>query len=352
MTSTLGPNSLETLPASGPPPKSRVRDASAALSIVMELSRANQARNRKWTLLQGMLDGNPPFSSAELRNSGQAFRSNFASLEGKSLSSAACTPFYELFSGGRTLAEVTLDLPINATPPPDVANRIVSEEFDRRLKEHPSLQIQIWQLLWDYVNFGRAHLMWEDETGWEFKQIKFARVLFPDSTDIDTEHWDYFVIRQEVPIHWLWQRIRDEKSAEARGWNVDACREAIRLAVPHDNAHGWHDYMRIQQDLADNDLYVSSKSRNIKLANLFVREFSGDWSWMVMVEDAMSSSTSGGAANAVAQNQAGVTMQTGPSFLFRKTGAFEAVEQFLLALCKHGFLLYRGVGGETSGRHA
>lgn len=324
MAQTFVPPILETLPDTGAPPKARVKDAASAASIVFSMIQGNQERNRKWTLLRGMLDGNPPYSASKLRSSGQAYRSNFASLEGKSISNNAKTPYYELFVGGKTFAEVKLATDESNN---EELGRKTTEMFDRRLKEHPNFQIQMWKLLDDFVNFGRGHLVWEEHDDWKFRQIPFDRVLFPDATDVDVSLWDYFMVRQEVPVHWLWSRIKEERVAAARGWNIEACRKAIQLALPDDPERGWTDYMRVQQELKDNDLYLSSKAHKVKIANLFVREFSGEWSWMIVMESGLSGTSIGQVESQVMKS--GKPDGAGQAFLFHKIAAFPEIKQFM-----------------------
>lgn len=325
---------METLPAVGSPPKARVRDASSALAIIYNLIQGRQESNRKQALLQGMLGGNPPYSQSALRSSGQAYRSNFPSLEGKSIAISAMTPFYDLFASGKTYADVKLH---RANSNDQVTqeqlsewSRIVTAEFDRRLKSDTTIQIQAWKLIYDFVCFGRGHVFWEKPTEWAFRQVPLSRVLFPDATNVDPGLWDYFAVRQEVPVHWLWSRIRNEKVAADAGWNIEACRQAIRGAVPDDPERGWTDYLRVQQELQDNDLYVSSRSSVIKIANLYVKEFDGRWSHLMVCENFLQGQYSTGQArSAVGQQMPTTNPEGGTEFLYRKTGAYGSTDEFI-----------------------
>lgn len=293
----------------GEPPKTRLRDAQSARTISTRLIQSNLERNRKWAVLRGMLDGNPPYSSAKLRATGQAYRSNFPSLEGKSLLGSAKTPFYELFSGGKTQIWVSLE-----GERADQDSRVVTEEVERRLGEWNGFHQQMWKMIDDFVAFGRGHFVWENDREWKFQHVKFSRVLFPDGADVDSSKWDYFLVRQEVPVHWLWGKIKNKKSAESVGWHTQEVVRSIERAAP---TYPWGqtiDYMAVQQAMADNDINVSAQSEVVAIANLFIREYDGSWTWVIIDER-----TDGGTRG----------VQSDGGFLFRHQDAFKEISHYL-----------------------
>src|SRR5678816_2093370 len=98
----LAPNTsghaLQTLSDTGAVPDTRVRDAAAALSEITLILDANKTRLRRWAMLKGMFDGNPPYNPSSLRAGGQSFLLILPPPKSTLLRSSGCAPYYDLFS--------------------------------------------------------------------------------------------------------------------------------------------------------------------------------------------------------------------------------------------------------------
>lgn len=309
---------LLTLDAAGRPPKSRLDDAASVLAVVEQHRKASEERNAKAANIKGMFDGNPPFNPGKLRTNNMAYYPNFNTLEGKAYASSAKVPYYDLFSGGTTYVEVSLELPTDDTGGDTEANasRIVTEELDRTLRDHVAFETTMWKLIDDFVKFGKGYLMWPDATDWRFKRIAWHRVRFPNDTDVDMDEWESFSVVRHYTVHELYNRIRNRQRAEAAGWNVDNVIEAIRTACrikPEDV----NDWIGVQQQLRDYDLAVDARSDRVETATLYVREFDGRWSQFIVLTGATLTAQRTGVAKA----------KTG--FLYRRVGLYERVNHII-----------------------
>lgn len=141
---------LESLPEKGPAPKSRIGSAQQAREIVANLIHANAERNRQNAKIKGMMDGNRPFNPAALRNAGQSHRANVNFLEGKAAISSAMAPYYDLFTGANYYASIDCDYG-------DDEDRqrysfIITEEFDRLLRDFRAFDFRMKSLIYDFVD--------------------------------------------------------------------------------------------------------------------------------------------------------------------------------------------------------
>lgn len=272
---------LENLSPAGKPPKMRLSDPHEAHTIVSTLIEASRERVRLATMVEGMFNGNAPYSPSKLRTASQTWRSNFSTLEGKAHRSAALAPYYDLFASVPWLANVECEYGSAVEQP--MFSRIESEEMDYTLRAWPSFEPVMGSMLSDFVGQGKGFLMWQNKYDLRFRYVKQTRVLVPDASSVDPDEAYLIVVRQNQPVHKLWETVRNQASAKAMGWNVEAVLDAIRNATP-DDSNDAMDYERVQQKLRDHDMLEAARSTVVKVAHLFVREFGGKWSHMMIDE--------------------------------------------------------------------
>ncbi len=275
---------LVTLSASGTPPKARLSNATMASDIFWNLHDAAQPRLARAAIIRGMFDGNPPYNPTKMRNSARAWEPNFNTLEAASRLEAAKVPYYDLFSTAPLYASCDTDVegPVDAT----AASRVRSDAFDTMLRSYDGFDIQFWTMLDDFVAFNKGFLWWPRPDSWHFKRLPWHRVLFPQGTSSDPDEWELFAIEHRWPAHKLWGFIADEKASTVAGWNRAQVIDAIRRAAPEDIGREWNDPMQVQKAFRDCDFWQSARIGVVRSASIYVREFNGTWSrMMIQVED-------------------------------------------------------------------
>lgn len=310
--STTG-TGLSTLSESGTPPKSRIENFQAACGLVEQLRHDNEGRNAMGAKIRSMFDGNPPFNPAKLRSAGMSYYPNFNTLEGKAYGASAKVPYYDLFSSAPHHVEVSLELGVGNEAIEAYHSRCVTEELDRTLKDWSAFDPTMGKLIDDYVKFGKGYLMWPDPVSWKFKRIAWHRVLVPSDTDVDLSEWEYFAVLRNFNVHELYNRIRNPETAARSGWKREAVLAAIRTASKIDPANT-QDWVGVQQQLKDHDLFVSTGPDRVETAFLFVREFSGKWSQMVVP---------------LGGYDKGKAKDGDAGFLFKKTGLYDKLENVI-----------------------
>jgi hypothetical protein len=276
---------LAPFPSDGPPPSRRIASAASAQQLVALLWQANESRSLRNAAIQGQLDGNPPYSPTKMRAAGRAGDPNFNTLEASALLDTALVPYHDLFSGDRHYTRIITNM--GEGEDKVTMSRIISEEVDRTLSRWKNFDFQMQQMQRDFVAFGRGYLAWDNEASWRFRKVAQHRVMVPDSSEIDLDRFEGpLVILHKWPVSALWSMVRDKAHAREVGWNVNEVMKAIALAIPTDPATPM-DPIGVQQQLKDNDLYVSAKSSTVQTATIYMKEFSGKWSeYMVMRERA------------------------------------------------------------------
>ena len=263
----------------GKAPKSRVDDFQAALTIVEDLRRASEPRNLKAARILGQFQGNPPYNPQRQIAAGMKGFANFNTLEAKAYLSSALVPYYDLFASAPNQIEVTLDQrDLNLR---DDWSRITTDELHRSVSSSTWFELNIWKMLHDYVGFGKGFLVWPDNVTHRFKRVSWDRVLFPDQTDVDPQEWEYFACIWHYNAHDLYRRVRNAERAKSMGWNTEATLYAIQTAAKYEPSN-LNDWVGIQRQLHEHDLMADSQCDKIVTAWLFVKEFDGRWSWMVI----------------------------------------------------------------------
>lgn len=268
-------------------PKSRLTNANTAQQIYWNTHQANLGRNNYGAYLQGVCDGNPPYRQSSLRASGQGWRANFSNMESKARKDAAKTPYYDLFASGPTYAEVRTEVVDRLTA--DDASGIITEEFHLMLEEWSGFDMNVWKMIDSFVGFGRGWLFWPQTDIWHFKSLPWWKVRFPDGTDVDMAEWSLFTVQHDYDPVNLNSYIRDTKTAEAAGWNPKRVRQAITNATPSD-PNSSQDQMAVQQMITDQDIQLMYRGSTVQAASVFVREFDGTWSRMIVETGATSNS--------------------------------------------------------------
>lgn len=320
---------LQTVSESGQAPVHRIKDAQDAVALVSELVSANRERSRTNAKIKGQLDGNPPYSPDKLRNAGQAYRANINFGEAKASLSTGLAPYYELFSGATYYYNVQTDFggPEDKT----YFSGIITEEFDRMLKAWDGFDPKMQMMLHDFIAFGKAFLFWSNTKCWRFSFIKQWKVLVPDGTDADLEEAEVIVLREKMFSHKLWGFIKDKDAAKDAGWNIEATVKAIYNAFP-EKATGdmQYSYEFVQQKFKDRDLTEGTRSSTIPVAHVFVKEFDGKVSHLIVCEDSQ-----GGSKN---------TMPT--DYLYKGYGKYDSFKQMI---CPFFFEVLDGSWNGASG---
>ena len=261
---------LENIDDSGTPPKARLSSAEAVVDLVKMLTRADDERSRVRAKVKGIVDGNPPYSAAQLKRTGQSYRTNVNFREAEAFFSIALTAFYDVFSETPTYATIKTNVGTDAERVQ--YSRVITEEFDRLQKNDNEFDYTMQLSQHEMVLFGSGPLTFENPTSWKARAIKSGDLLIPENTRSNPNDWEVAVVRRRYQAHELYAYIRDTASATTVGWDVEATRKAIIQSGPENyqrhNNWEWH-----QQKIRNNDLHYSAQCSLINAAHVYVREY-------------------------------------------------------------------------------
>lgn len=262
-------------------PLSRIGSASQASQFVQSLISEEDERSDRRTQMQGMFDGNQPWSPTLLREKGQGHRTNFNLRESEGAIDSAKTPYYDLAFEVPRSANVTMYVEEAEAQLLFEWSEGMSDEYHEVLDRWDGYD-QVMQLQqWEMVTFGIGPTFWPHPLDWRDEAIKIGRVLVPMRTRASVDKLEVFVILHRFRVDQLWKFIKNESSAKSEGWNPKLVKKEIAKAGKEGTVSGGHGARgeRYQQALRHGDLfYAITQSEDVRVASIFVREFSGKFS--------------------------------------------------------------------------
>lgn len=256
-------------------PRERISSADAARSILTNLLQEDNLASAKRAKVQGMIDGNSPYSEDKLRklNLESTVNVNWGHLEAKI--EQACIPYFDLLTSVEHYAQVSCGYGKDLSRRREYSS-IISEEFDRMLKKNKSFLPQNLMMHRNLVTWAKSCMGFTDAIDWRARNFDASNVITDRFASIDSETWEYAFLLETWYVTDLYEKIRDSENAESLGWSVENSRQAIIHAhrrKQDDPLRPWEWY---QTELRNNGLYHSQvASRVIEIGHLFIRDFDG-----------------------------------------------------------------------------
>ena len=257
------------------PPKSRVQDAGSVRSMLYTLIDDDQIASFRRAQIQGIIDGNSPYSDQQLREVGQGDRMNVNWGHAESKVEAAVIPYFDILTSVAAYATCKTKYG-NDMAKREEWSRIITEEFHQLLaKTNPGFLAQHQIAHKQLVIHGQACMYWPDGTDFKAKAIDPWSLVVPKGAGVDQDDWEFCYILDEMYCEELYRYIENPEAAKRGGWDVEECQEAIMDARvdEQDQRRPWEWY---QKEMKLNALYYSyAKSKIIKVAHMFVKEYDG-----------------------------------------------------------------------------
>jgi hypothetical protein len=257
------------------PPATRIDSAGSARSMLYTLQDDDQIASYRRSQIQGIIDGNPPYNDQQLRELGQADRINVNWGHANAKVEAAVIPYFDILTSVGNYAT------IKTAHGKDMGkreewSRIISEEFHKLLDAtNPGFLANHQVCHKQLVIHGQGCMYWPDGRDFRAKAIEPWNLVVPKGTGVDQDNWEFCYILDDMYCEELYRYIQNEEAAKRGGWNVEQCQEAIMDARvdQQDQRRPWEWY---QRELRNNGLYYSyAKSKIIKVAHMFIREYDG-----------------------------------------------------------------------------
>lgn len=265
---------LQTLlPPDAQVPETRMQNAREAQDKVRRLIDADLKRAKKRSLVQGLIDGNPPYRQSKLNQLGRkdALNVNFGTAASYI---EQCTGiFQDLFAEAPTNFVIHTGFGDNLEQREEWS-RQMTEIADDVLNEDPR-----WQFLFQnsqryMVMHGCGPLLFETPTAVLPRWVPTGDLKVDELAESETSYWEFACILCRYKPHELFDFIRNPEAAQKVGWRVKYTRWAIMNAVPLRQTSGiTRDWEFYQTELKTNAMNSFDDANVIKVAHCFWREF-------------------------------------------------------------------------------
>ena len=305
---------LQTTDEKGNAPESRIKDCVAARSLIDKMREMDDIRARKRALVQGLIDGNPPYDQEELKRLGQGQRSNFNPRDAEGHIDARKTSYYTILTNVPCLVEAVCEISDPQDSNMDYG-KILAARMDEMLRKWSGFTLNMKLHQSEMVKFAVGPVYFPNETTWKYKAIKHGSLLIPNDADASVDTLEMCCLKSKFRAHELYRLIATkEKEAASKkdGWDTDLIKLALmrsnRTVQPKDGSYSTSQYEEVQQMMKNNDYYYSyGVCDPIYVYHLMVKEYNGKVSHYIMTSEE-------------ADNE----------FLYQKIDRYESMEKFII----------------------
>lgn len=311
---------LKTLNPDLSVPETRMKDAQAVQDFFRRCIDDDEKRSKKRALVNGLVDGNPPYRRGDLLKANRADACNVNWRISSSYLESATGAFYDLCSEAPGFFSIQTKFGETQQDRDDYS-RIMSEEADRILSMDPVWDYQMQQSIWNMVLHGCGPMLFEDSYKILPRAFQCGDLKVPEFTYSDTYYWEVCGVQCVYYPPELYDFIKDEKAATAMGWDVEYTKRVIEAAMDIRQTAGiQYEWEQYQAELKNNTLAYYDNSKICRLVHVLWKEFDGRITQAIVERDSVS----------------------GPhvAFLFRSVGRYEDFRQVI-----HPMYFDRGNGG-------
>jgi hypothetical protein len=261
-----------------------IESVHAARAIHMRYRQDHAKRIYLYSLIQGLIGGNPPYDPIELRQHGLAHISNFSTLDGTSLYEKAGLAYWNLLNQTEHIVKFKLKLPGDVPEIGEVSNwqDIMSRNWDYVIRQWPSFTAQMNMLSAQLVLFGVSPVIWPDERDWQFEVTEISKFFIEDMASTDIAKHTGVCIESYTTIQELFEIYENFKDSDPKDdsipWNVNELKELIvHISGGRDRTtSSWPDMLELKRkyqngDCASGTLFTDS----VRLVTLLYKEYDG-----------------------------------------------------------------------------
>lgn len=266
---------------------SRIKDAYEASFIATQLLTEDDTASQNRAMLDGMIDGQPPYNQDDLDKEGQFDRINISTKDATALERQARDSYYDLLTSVDRFADSSVDYG-DSTQKPRWA-RDIWLEVTRTIRRWGSFNPRMQNLHTQYVRHGVAIAFWEDESNWQFRTCGLEDFKIRRNTQADESEIEVAMIRVPYTISKIWQYIKDPEMAELAGWDIEQAQE-LMLGFVNDveakankgQEKAYANWEALERQIKENDLRFGSEDYHLYLYHMWSQEFDGTISHVII----------------------------------------------------------------------
>jgi len=264
--------------------------------IVYEKTRNQHVRRSGiYAHIQGMFDGNPPYSKSKMYRAGKEDLSNLSMRDGEAILEANALIFWSLINEVEFLANIVTtigqlkpDKNLEMRPQTDYVasetqyssneapyySRVISEEFDKTVRAWPEFENNMAQKQVDMLKFGNSWSFFPDEDDWRWQAVDVWKFLVPDRTRNNIGSVTMAFAETIMNPQELWE-ICESGSKE---WDCGLLKEFLWQKSSFYGDEGYSDMCaeEFQRQIRNGDIYCEDAyNEDIALIHALGQEYNG-----------------------------------------------------------------------------
>jgi len=270
---------------SGSPAPRRLATPAAADTIFEQLLDEDSEDALRRATLQGMIDGNNPYSDDELEDSGLGHITNVNFMTMRANLDARAAAAHELFVEVPTAIECYPKAP-GAIANPDIYHwcSIVAEEFSQTLEEWRGRHEALDLVVRESDAYGIGYMLFENEWEWRPKAYRRGNLLMDPKASVDVNDNEIYMIRGEMQAADLFELLDDEEVARNAGWKPSYIKQLLVQVFREKGENGDSDddfqqspWESLQHRYRNNDPeYQSRQFDRVRVVHILVQEVHGE----------------------------------------------------------------------------
>jgi hypothetical protein len=263
----------------------RISKVSEARGLFDQIRREYEQIGRARAKIAGLVDGNRPYNSVDLRREGLGWFPNINTREAENILREQAAGFWELEMEVPSL--ITLKIAdaelMGANLPYNDWIGVIEDEYTRLVKGWFGYELNRIMGVREKLLFGLSAHYWEDDYDWRFKTLKASNIYVPSDAESDISRLDMFFVWHAYRLYEIMDLLEEPEGAGDAGWNVGALKKIVKdmlfKKLTPEERYRLSSFEAIQQEYKDNSFeasYVTLDS--IPVVDLFVRERSDKWS--------------------------------------------------------------------------
>lgn len=266
--------SLATLNPDGSVPETRMSNPASVQNVVRRFYDNDTRRNWKRARVNGLYDGNPPYSASKLRDEGRAERCNANWGTGRSYIESGVGAFYDLAT--EAPGHFSLEVDHGNFEQRTAWARILMTEADRVINNDGAWDYELQLSQTEMVLHGCGPLFFENPFSVLPRVVHCGDLKVPERTRACTKYWEIASIDLDYYPSELYEFINDPEAAGTVGWDVEHTREVIQKAMnltqQDGRTYNWEFY---QTELKNGSFTYYDETKICRLAHVFWKEFDG-----------------------------------------------------------------------------
>lgn len=263
-----------------------VKDSQQAWNICKALEFGNRQRNLRTAAVQGLYDGQPPFSAGENGEKAASWRANASTLWLAGIVDRVTQ---------RNLNAIISQTYVTASAIPDnytdakTKTDFLRAKFTSLVRSWDGNTLLLNSISKETCLQGYSYAVFLDPTTHHPTFFRQDELFLPERSGQHAREIQFFAARRDFRLDTFIELFRDESAAEANGYDIEACLQAANSASTKDvREDATTTQFRKFEDMIDEGtqgLSYSTGERVVKTWLLFNREYDGSVSFWLLQRD-------------------------------------------------------------------